>query len=354
MRSRIHLCTIAGVLAFAGTARADLTLNFFGDVNYVVEHEGETSNTFQAAALDIFASQTEGKFSFIGEILIEAFGDNSFDQDIDRLEVAYKPTDWLRFRAGRLRSAFGYYGDAYQNGKYFMTPVTWPEMYEGDGFEGILPSHSIGLHGDLSYALGGERGKITVDAEVLNGRGNGLDDVPVFEDGNNSKAINLRLRYVGEGRLEGLVVGGNLYIDDIPTGTQEDEPDAELDHPAMHELVIGGHAAYVTDRYHAIAEAAWFRHREHGQTMTIETLAVFGEVGYKFEDVTPYTRFEYVHFDEAEDPYFVASGVPVETVRLWSVGVRYAASASVALKLEGAADLWDGHGHALAQAAFAF
>jgi hypothetical protein len=356
LSSRLALAASAGVLAVAVPAHADLTLNFFGDVNYEVEHAEETSNTFKAATLDLFANQTEGKFSFIGEMIIEAFGSNNFNQDIDRLEVMYRPTEWLRLRAGRLRSAFGYYGDAFQNGRYFMTPVGPPLAYEGEGIEGIVPSHSIGLHVDVTYPLGDERGKLTLDTEVLNGRGVGLDDIPVFEDNNNGKAVNLRLRYVGEGRLEGLVIGGNVYIDDIPENNDEaselDET-RELDHPAIHELVLNGHAAYVADGIHLIGEVSWFRHREHGAEMSTQVLALYGEAGYTFGDVTPYARFESVRYSD-ENIYFTASGIPSEEVRQLSTGARYAASASVAVKLEGGLDLQESHAHVIAQAAFAF
>ena len=353
MRARLSCAAAATVLAAGGAARADVTLNFFGDINYAVQHETTaTTNTFQAAELDIFASQTEGKFSFIGEIIVEALGQNEFSSDIDRLEVAYKPTPWLRFKAGRIRSALGYYGDAYQNGKYFMTPVTWPGMYEGDGLDGILPSHAIGIHGDVAYPLGGDHGKLTLDVEVLNGRGQGLDEVTVWQDANNSKAVNLRLRYVGDGGLAGLIVGGNLYLDDIPEDVVEGEA-IEDAHPAIHELMLAGHAAYVTDRVHAVAEVAWFRHRAHGSEMTSRTVATFGELGYSFGDLTPYARFEYTHFFE-DDVYFMASGIPNQDVQLASAGVKYAASASVSVKVEGAADLSTPHRHVLAQAAFAF
>jgi hypothetical protein len=353
MRARLCCAVAASALAAGGAARADVTLNFFGDVDYAVERAADadaTTNSFQAATLDVFATQTEGKFSFIGELIARALGENSFEIDVDRLEVAYKPTPWLRLRAGRMRSSIGYYGDAYQNGKYFMTPVSWPEMYQRDRTPGVLPSHSIGVHGDVAYDLGNERGKITLDTEILNGRGHGLDDVPVFEDHNNSKALNFRLRYVGDGALANLIVGSNLYLDDLPANSTEAD---ESEHPAVHELMLGGHVAYISDRIHLVGELAWFRHREHGSDMTTESIATFGELGYKIGDVTPYTRFEYTHFME-EDSYFMASGVPYDDVELLSAGVKYAASASVAFKVEGAYDLHQPHRHVLAQAAFAF
>jgi hypothetical protein len=349
MRPRILCASIATALAVGGAARADTTLNFFGDLGYVVEHDdGVTNNTFQAANFDVFATQTEGKFSFIGEMIIEAFGSNEFAMDLDRLEVSYKARPWLHFRAGRMRTAFGYYGDAYQNGKFFMTTVSWPELYEGDGFDGILPTHSIGAHVDASYGLGTDSGKLTADFEILNGRGTDVGEVSAFQDANNSKAINLRLRYVGGGSLEGLVVGGNVYVDDIPADLEA----ADV-HPAMHEVILGAHAAYVADRVHLIGEAAWFRHREHGTDTIHETISAFGEAGYAFGEYTPYTRFEYTHSSDV-DPYFASSGLPTDDLELLSAGVKYTASASVAFKLEVAADLGDSHRHALAQAAFAF
>jgi hypothetical protein len=87
--------------------------------------------------------------------------------------------------------------------------------------------------------------------------------------------------------------------------------------------------------------------------MTTQTIAAFGEVGYTVSEVTPYVRFEYQHFS-AEDSFFMASGLPYDDTELLSGGVKYAASASVAFKLEGAADLHQAHRHVLAQAAFAF
>jgi len=40
----------------------------------------------------------------------------------------------------------------------------------------------------------------------------------------------------------------------------------------MHELMLGGHAAYLTDHLHLIAELVWFRHRVHGSEMTSRTI----------------------------------------------------------------------------------
>jgi hypothetical protein len=350
IRTRVLMLATTLALAHGELARADPTINFFGDVDYRIVKDGTTSNEFQAPSLDIFAMQTEKNFTFVGELIAEAFGSNDFGIDADRLEVGYKPTPWLHFTAGRIRTAMGYYSDAYQNGKFFMTPVSWPEMYEGLGFDGIVPAHGVGVHGDVAHDLGHDNGKLTLDAEVLNGRGNELDVVAAFQDANNEKAVNLRLRYLGQGDLDGLIVGGNLYADDIPA----DDTTGEV-HVAMHELIVGGHAAYVTPKIHAIAELFWFRHREYGTETQHTTLAASGEAGYAFGDFTPYGRVELFRFSDV-DPYFATSDFPVADREIVSAGVKYAASASVAMKLQGSVihnTTQNGY-VAITQAAFAF
>jgi len=350
MRPGVSSAVLASALAVAGAARGDTAINFFGDTNYYVDKAEVTTNSFQASSLDVFASQTEGKFSFVGELIAEAFGSNDFAIDVDRLEVAYAPRSWLRLRAGRIRSAFGYYGDAYQNGKFFMLPISWPDMYEGAGFDGMLPSHAVGLHADVAHELGSDRGKLTLDAEILNGRGIDTGEVPAFQDANQTKAINLRPRYVGQGELAGLIVGANVYVDQIPPDTT-----AGVEHPALHELILGGHLVYVTDRIHFVSELAWIRHRTFGTDVVQHTTALFAELGYTFGDYTPYVRYEATWF-AAGDPYFTTSGIETVGFHRVSPGVKYAASASVAFKLQGSINIdeQDTDYRVVAQAAFAF
>jgi hypothetical protein len=352
---RAHAFIFATGVALASdeVARADATINFFGDLDYHVVKQDTTNNSFQASSLDIYAMETERNFTFIGELIAQTLAGNDFGVDADRLEVGYKATPWLHVSAGRIRTSIGYYADAYQTGKFFMTPVSWPEMYEGsslDGFDGIVPAHGVGIHADIARELGNDNGKLTLDTDVLNGRGVDLGEIPAFQDSNNSKAVNFRLRYHGAGKLEGLIVGGNVYVDDIPADTV-----TGVEHVAMHELILGGHAAYVTERVHAVAELFWFRHREHGTETLHTTLAAFGEAGYAFGDFMPYARVEVLQASDI-DPYFTTSGFLNGDHQITSVGVKYAASASVSLKLQASVDHNDTLNayEAITQAAFAF
>jgi hypothetical protein len=346
--TRSALVYAVAITLVPAAVKADPSINFMGDVDYEIEHDPENSNTFRAPTLDIFATQTEGAFTFVGELVVEAFGSNDFTIDADRLEVSYKPWSWLRFRVGRMRTAFGYYGDAYQNGKFFLIPLAAPLMYDGGDIDGIVPSHCVGLHVDAVRALPGGAGKLSLDAELLNGRGLSLDEVPSLQDENNAKAVNLRLRYLGQDALDGLIVGANLYLDTIPVA-----PGESTARSSLQERIAAAHLVYVGHQVHVVSELAYFHHRDAASAATYRTFAMFAEAGYAFGDLVPYARYDHARY-RSQDPYFTASGVPASPVDLLSLGAKYVASASVAFKLELSLDVVSLDRRAAAQAAFAF
>lgn len=351
-----HARFVLGASLVAATAvapaRADTSINFMGHTELALDHTpGDWDDSFRAPMLDVFATQTEAKFAFTGEFVMEAFGENTFEIDVDRLEVAYQATPWLRLRMGRMRTAFGYYGDAYQNGRFFLLPASPPVIYEGDSYDGIVPSHTVGLHADVAKDLGEGNGKLTLDAELLNGRATHLDEVPSYEDPTPQKAVNLRLRYVGSGDLDGLIVGANLYHDDTP-----DVPAADATAPGvprLHELIAAGHAVYMAHGIHAVTEAAYFRHRAYDDGQVYTTTALLAEAGYALGDITPYVRYQRMRHSQP-DPYFIASDIPSTRLDLFTAGAKYAASASVAFKLEASVDAESHDFDAKFQAAFAF
>jgi hypothetical protein len=126
--------------------------------------------------------------------------------------------------------------------------------------------------------------------------------------------------------------------------------------PPLHEQIIGAHVAYLAHDVHAIAEVAWFRHRPYGGAMTWGTVDLFAEVGYTLGDVTPFVRYERTAFESHDDPYFAEPARHTLLHDRFSAGVKYAASASVAFKVQGAVQKDDDDLDfiAIAQAAFAF
>jgi hypothetical protein len=349
---------VVAVVASGSKARAEPALSFFGDTGYFVAHQanntdehssGDWNDAFDASEFDVFITETVGKLGFAAELVFESDNRGAFGVDADRLEVTYRYNDLLHVRAGRIRSALGYYGDAYQNGKFFMLAAAPPTMYEVPRANGVLPTHAIGLHLDGTLAMAGDTGAIRYDAEVLNGRADTVDEIPTFHDHNAAKAVNLRLRYIGAGNLDGLVVGANLYLDQIPHVS--DNPN-----PGQHEVIVAAHAAFIDGAYHFIAEGAVINHHEDIAGTVHRTYAFFGEAGYAVGAVTPFVRYEQTHFASNGDPFYADLAV-LGSSREVDAGVKYAASENFAFKLQGSftrRELADDRTAILVQAAFAF
>jgi hypothetical protein len=367
-----HAITITAaplLLALTSPARADVTLNVFGDVDYAVIHQaasptaawfhaptglsGGTTNAFSAPMVDLFATDTVGKVAFLTELVAEVNpATNEFAFDIERVEVNYRVRPWLRLHGGRFHTAFGYYNDAFHHGKYFMLAVDRPGMVEFEDGGGLLPAHGAGVHADGDVPLGeDDAGKLHYDLEVTNGRGKRIDEITSFTDHDQGKAVNVRLRYVGAGALDGLTVGGNAYVDHIPA----DEANGS---PAQREVILGGHLVYIEDKITLISELAHFRHREDVSAALHTTTGLFVEGGYALGagDLTPFVRYEQTSYGDARDPYFAAEQL-YGSYKQVSLGAKYNLSENLCLKAQAIATSYDILGHryaAVGQAAFAF
>src|SRR6185295_17726091 len=138
---------------------------------------------------------------------------NEFGIDMERIEVAYLFSDYLRLRFGRFHTAIGYYNDAYHHGRYFQTTVDRPEIVRFEDEGGLIPAHSVGLHADGRFPLGA-LGALRYDADLANGRGATPAEVTNLADANGAKAYNLRLR-IEPAFLDGLIAGASIYVDKI-------------------------------------------------------------------------------------------------------------------------------------------
>ncbi len=327
-------------LAVPSPARAQLGINTYGDVGYEVDHasanaalgaNSQTTNSFMAPRLELFLQETQGHLSFLAETMFEVGDANEFGVDIERIEVAYLVSDYLRLRAGRFHTAIGYYNDAYHHGRYFQTTVDRPEMVRFEDEGGLIPAHSVGLHADGRFALG-TTGSLRYDVDVANGRGHTPGEVTNLTDANNAKAYNLRLR-IEPAFLDGLIVGGNIYVDRI------DALDANMPMAAavrIDETILGAHAAYLENNIHFIAEYLHIAHHIPGSGYSGTTQAGFVELGYALGRFTPYVRGQRISFPSTLDVFY-AQNVFGQLGSLYAsvVGVRFETSDYVALKLEG-------------------
>jgi hypothetical protein len=312
-------------------AHAEPEISLYGDVDGVVRTTGTRTGTedgFSAAKLELFTTKTADRWAFLAEVMFEAGEENSFDLDVERVEVGYLYSDWLRVRVGRFHTAIGYYNDAFHHGAYFMLPVGRPTMVEFEDGGGLIPAHSIGAHLDGRFEAGDDH--IHYDLELANGRGADPLTVQNQHDVNRPKAINLRLRYEPSGTLDGLVVGGNLYFDSVPA--VEAEAGAAPPVGAMHEWIAGAHAAYFEHEIHFVTEAMMIQHTEQATGTHHRTYAVFAEAGHAFDAITPYARYEWTRFPDEGDPYFGKSSN--DGYQAASFGVKHSTTDHIALKAQ--------------------
>ena len=324
----------------SSTARADIELNLYGDVDGELRTAGsraDTADGFSAARLDLFSTSTVGRWSFLAETMFEAGDENTFDLDVERVEIGYLVCDWLRVRAGRFHTAIGYYNDAFHHGAFFMVPVGRPTMVEFEDGGGLIPAHNIGVHADGRLALGDDH--VRYDLELANGRAADPLEIQNAHDSNRPKAVNLRLRYEPAGVLDGLIVGGNLYFDGIPASVPAATASTTALSPlgAIHEWIVGAHAAYLEHDLHLIAEAMMVQNTELDGGTRHRSYAAFAEAGHAFDKLMPYARYEWVRMPQEGDPYFRRTAG--DGYQAASAGVKHSTSDNVALKLQ-AGVLW--------------
>jgi len=323
------LCMLAGAVTCAlvgGSAHGQVNLNVYGDFDYIVTHADETQNSLQLPRVDLFLTAALDRLTFLSEVMLEVGEDNAFGVDVERVEVGYTLSEWLRIRIGRFHTALGYYNDAYHHGRYFQVAVDRPEIVNFEDEGGLIPAHSIGLHLDGRFHIG-RAGALRYDIDVANGRGRTPDEVTNKFDPDNAKAWNLRLRWE-PAFLEGLIIGGNAYFDSIA--------DSPMIPGGLGERIYGGHLAYLEHNVHFIGELMRIEHRPENAPGVFVTTAGFVEVGYAVGDVTPYARFERTDFPSGGDPFFSLGKLGMRGSFSSVVGgLKYTASDSIALKLEG-------------------
>ena len=231
----------AAGLLFAKPAAAQVSVSVFGDVDYQAMRDNGsaaspagTTNAFSAPRLELFLTSTQGKLAFLAETMFEVGDFNEFGIDMERIEIGYLFSDKFRLRVGRFHTAIGYYNDAYHHGRYFQMTVDRPTMVRFEDEGGLIPAHSVGLHGDGRLPLGAA-GNLRYDAEVTNGRGSTPGEVDNLTDPNNGKMYNLRLRFEPSA-IDGLVIGGSATYDVIAAA-----PDATGTLPlvSIREMILG-------------------------------------------------------------------------------------------------------------------
>lgn len=322
------------------TARADINLDMYGSVDYDIQSQSQTTNQFGVPKLSFLYTQTYGKLGFLAEPLFEVdtlTTENEFSIDLDRFEITYLVSDWLRLKAGRFHSAVGYYNDAYHHAAIFMPTVDRPTIVEDNGF-GLLPGFLVGIHADGRFHLSPTLA-LHYDVEVANTRGLEPDATQSLFDLQNEKAFNLRLRLELGGDLDGLIIGANLLFNWIPAN-----PAPEDNYNAQTERLYGAHVVYLEHNVHFVSELMWVQHRDRVTDELYEEYGAFAEAGYLVQNFLPFVRYERLHFQSpAGDPFLGELVSTLGSFDAVTAGLKWSFDEHLAAKIAGSVTSYHEH-----------
>lgn len=309
-----------------------LRIRGFGDVSLNGSNQHGSTTSFSLGQLNLFVtSDISEKFKFLGEIVFESGPDtfygvpgghnNEVGVDVERYLLQYSYNDYFNVAVGRYHTAIGFYNTAYHHSTWFQTVTDRPLLFQFEDRGGILPIHNVGVSASgriPSGSLG-----LHYVAEIGNGRAstNPLSEEPVQNevDENNHKAFNLAL-FSRPVALQGLQFGFSGYHDLLTP--------ASLPVP-VGETILAAHAVYIVPTFEWLNEALVIRHSPQGSSHVFQTPGFYTQISKRFGSYRPYFRYQYINASSAE-PIFPA----VQLRAGPSVGLRYDASESVALKLQ--------------------
>lgn len=302
------------------TSNTLLRIRGFGDVDFHGNDQRGTTNSFSLGQLDLFVtSDVSEKFKLLSEIVFEADQKNSFGVDVERLLLQYSPNDLFKLSAGRYHTAIGYYNTAYHHSTWLQTATGRPFLFQFEDGGGILPIHNVGVSATGLIPSG--RLQLHYVAEIGNGRASRSPlDEPVQNvvDENNGKAVNFALFATPE-VVRGLQFGFSTYHDHLTPAKA----------PRIGELIFAAHAVVVRPNFEWLNEALLIRHAPDGSPRVFNTPGFYSQISKRFGSYRPYFRYQYVNGSDSE-PVFPDVGRRQGP----SVGLRFDASESVALKLQ--------------------
>jgi hypothetical protein len=293
----------------------------------------DTTTHFTDGGVDLFiTSQINDRTSFLNETVFE-FGDEGENiLDVERVMLKIDIRDYLNVAVGRGHTALGYWNQRFHHGTWLQTTTDRPILYRFEDDGGILPVHFVGL--DLSGVLDLRIGTFSYTANFANGRGDIPDFVQLIEDENDSKMMSFMWSYEP---TEGTGIGFAVLRDQIPGDSTLGPERAH----AIDELIYGPHLWFVEDPIELIAETLFVKHDDHTSDEDFMHYGGYVQLGYRFRDVIPYYRFDFLNMKSGDPFYYEYSGGVqvgpldgVEDTLQHTVGLRYDYTTYLAFKVE--------------------
>ncbi len=302
------------------TSNTLMRIRGFGDVTFHGSDRKGDTTSFTLGQLNLFVtSDISERFKLLSEIVFEADSRNAVGVDVERLLLQYSHNDYLNIAVGRYHSAIGYYNTAYHHSTWLQTATGRPFLFQFEDNGGILPIHNVGV--SASGLIPSGKMQLHYVAEVGNGRASRspLDEaVQNVVDENNTKSVNFGI-FATPDSIRGLQVGFSVYHDRLQPASA----------PRIGETIFAAHAVMVRPNFEWLNEVLDIRHAPDGSARVFNTPGFYSQVSKRFGSYRPYFRYQYVNGSDFE-PVFPDVGLRQGP----SVGLRFDASESVALKLQ--------------------
>jgi hypothetical protein len=326
---------IVGSLTFVPAVRAGdappATVHFpafrlgaFADFIYIhPTADGEKDR--ENGELDLYgSSQFAGDWSALGEVLVRHFGTvedvnlRNFEVNLERLYVAYSPSDRLRLEVGQIHTGIIQWNDREHRSRFLQTPIDVPAIAHRESQRGAWPLHFDGAwaSGRVPGALGAEYG-IGLGAA----RGSERDNIqPLLRHGISPAAL-FRLSFAPDA-LTGFEAGSAGYVGRIraPGRTLR-----ELDATVFSSFVRGG--------LEFRGEWARMAHAEVGGPREFITRGWYLLGSWRprgrWKPLRPYILIDHLHVARGEQ--YLSD---VHDQDAWSVGARWDVSSKLAVKSE--------------------
>jgi hypothetical protein len=306
-----------------------LNIRGFGDVGLYGGNQRGQTTSFSMGEMNLFiTSNISDKFKFLSELVFESASTdrglnagqaNVFKAEPERLLLEYSYNDHLNLAIGRYHSAIGYYNTAYHHSAWLQTTTSRPFLFAFEDEGGILPVHNVGV--SASGAIPSGSLGLHYVAEVGNGRASRTelsDAVQSVVDENNHKSVNLAL-FLRPDNIQGLQVGFSAYHDMLyPSNLTK-----------IGENIFDAYAVLSRSNFEWLNEGLVIRHSIQGVSHAYDTPGFYTQISERFGWMRPYLRYQYVNATSSE-PVFPDVGLRTGP----SVGIRYDASESVAVKLQ--------------------
>ena len=301
-----------------------LNIRGFGDYSFHGSNENGTPTSFSLGQIDLFiTSNISDRFRFVTDLVFEKGRGNNFEEDLERVLLEYRYSDYLKLELGRYHTAIGYYNLAFRHSSWWQTATGRPYLFLFEDEGGILPGHNVGA------SASGEipSGKLGLHyiAEVGNGRAMKprFQSVQNFVDDNHHKSVDLNLFSRPEA-VPGLQIGFSIYRDVLSPPNSA----------RVGETILGTYAVITRSKFEWLNEALLIRHAPQGLPHVFHTAGFYTQISQRFSSYTPYFRYQYVNAPDNEPIFLPSYQVSVGLQHGPSMGLRYDLSESVAAKVQ--------------------